>query len=166
VFRPHNVYGEYQNIGDRYRNVIGIFMNRLMQGQSMPIFGDGSQTRAFSYVGDIAPVMVDAPTVPESWGEVFNVGADRDYSVRDLAEAVARAMGTEPRIEFLEERKEVKHAYSDHSKVKRVFGERAETSLDQGLAAMAEWARSVGPRASQPFENIEVTRNLPPAWLR
>ena len=48
IFRPHNVYGEHQNIGDRYRNVIGIFMNQIMQGEPMTIFGDGSQTRAFS----------------------------------------------------------------------------------------------------------------------
>src|SRR5216110_342358 len=48
VFRPHNVYGENQNIGDKYRNVIGIFMNQIMQGRKLTIFGDGSQTRAFS----------------------------------------------------------------------------------------------------------------------
>src|SRR5687767_2844675 len=55
IFRPHNVYGENQNIGDRYRNVIGIFMNQIMQGQEMTIFGDGSQTRAFSHIDDLAP---------------------------------------------------------------------------------------------------------------
>ncbi len=54
IFRPHNVYGEFQNIGDRYRNVIGIFMNQIMQGQPLTVFGDGTQTRAFSYVGPVA----------------------------------------------------------------------------------------------------------------
>ena len=48
IFRPHNVYGERQNIGDRYRNVIGIFMNQIMRGEPMTIFGDGRQTRAFT----------------------------------------------------------------------------------------------------------------------
>src|SRR5262249_27124532 len=52
IFRPHNVYGEHQNIGDRYRNVIGIFMNQIMRGQPLTIFGDGSQTRAFTYIDD------------------------------------------------------------------------------------------------------------------
>ena len=61
IFRPHNVYGERQNIGDRYRNVIGIFMNQIMQGQPMTIFGDGDQTRAFSYIGDVAPDHRPAP---------------------------------------------------------------------------------------------------------
>jgi UDP-glucose 4-epimerase len=164
VFRPHNVYGEYQNIGDRYRNVIGIFMNRLMQGGSMPIFGDGTQTRAFSYVGDIAPAIARSVNVPEAYGEVFNIGADQEYSVNELATVVAEAMGVEPRIEYLEARKEVQHAYSDHSKAHRIFGNARQTSLREGIQRMAEWAKQVGPRASQPFENIEITRNLPPAW--
>jgi UDP-glucose 4-epimerase len=164
IFRPHNVYGEYQNIGDRYRNVIGIFMNRLMQGGSMPIFGDGKQTRAFSYVGDIVPAIARSVNVPGAYGEVFNIGADQEYSVNELAAVVAEAMQVEPRIEYLEARKEVQHAYSDHSKALRVFGNDQQTSLGEGIRRMAAWAQRVGPRASQPFENIEITRNLPPAW--
>lgn len=164
VFRPHNVYGEFQNIGDRYRNVIGIFMNRLMQGRTMPVFGDGTQTRAFSYVGDIAPIIARSVHVPEAYGEVFNVGADREYCVLELARLVAEAFGVEPMIEHLDARKEVLHAFSDHSKAQRVFGTHPETSLRDGLGRMAEWAREAGPRASQPFGDIEVTRNLPPAW--
>jgi UDP-glucose 4-epimerase len=164
VFRPHNVYGEFQNIGDRYRNVIGIFMNRLMQGQPMPVFGDGTQTRAFSYVGDIAPVIARAVHVPDAYGEVFNIGADRGYSVLELARMVAEAFGEETRIEHLEPRKEVIHAFSDHSKVRQVFGSHPETALREGLRAMAEWAREAGPRVSQTFGNIEVERDLPTAW--
>ena len=64
IFRPHNVYGPRQNIGDRYRNVVGIFMNQILQDQPMTIFGDGTQTRAFSYVDDVAPVMAGAIDVP------------------------------------------------------------------------------------------------------
>src|SRR5580700_7399155 len=74
VFRPHNVYGELQNIGDRYRNVIGIFMNQIMQGQPMTIFGDGKQTRAFSYIDDVAPVIAVSVARPESYNQIFNVG--------------------------------------------------------------------------------------------
>ena len=64
IFRPHNVYGERQNIADRYRNVIGIFMNQVLQGQPMTVFGDGLQTRAFSHVDDVAPLIARAPLVP------------------------------------------------------------------------------------------------------
>ena len=71
IFRPHNVYGEYQNLGDRYRNVVGIFMNQLMQGNPLTIFGDGSQTRAFTYVGDIAPIIANCVDHKECYGEIF-----------------------------------------------------------------------------------------------
>ena len=164
IFRPHNVYGEYQNIGDRYRNVIGIFMNRIMRGEPMPIFGDGTQSRAFSYVGDIVPTIARAVTESAAHGETFNIGADRSYSINELASAVAAAMGIEPRVEHLEARREVLHASSDHAKLVRVFGAQPHTSLQDGLGRMAEWARSVGARQSAPFGCIEVERNLPPAW--
>lgn len=93
IFRPHNVYGEFQNIGDRYRNVIGIFMNQILQSQPMTVFGDGSQTRAFSYIDDVAPVIAASIERSQSHNEIFNVGADKPYSVNELAGVVARAMG-------------------------------------------------------------------------
>src|SRR4029453_5383052 len=89
IFRPHNVFGPRQNIGDRYRNVIGIFMNQILQGQPMTIFGDGTQTRAFSYIADVAPLMAEAIETAGARNEVFNIGADRPYSLNDLAGAVA-----------------------------------------------------------------------------
>ncbi len=93
IFRPHNVYGEYQNLGDPYRNVIGIFMNQIMQGKPMTIFGDGHQQRAFSYVGDIIPMIADGPWIEQAHNEIFNVGADQPYTVNELAREVALAMG-------------------------------------------------------------------------
>lgn len=164
IFRPHNVYGEHQNIGDRYRNVIGIFMNQLMQGQPMTVFGDGSQTRAFSYISDVAPVIARSVRVPEAYNQVFNVGADTPYSVNYLAEVVAKEMGAAPQINHLPARNEVQHAFSDHSKVARVFGFIPPVPLEEGVKRMAGWARQVGARASKPFGNIEIARNLPPSW--
>jgi UDP-glucose 4-epimerase len=164
IFRPHNVYGERQNIGDRYRNVIGIFMNQIMRGEPMTIFGDGHQTRAFTYAGDIAPVIADAPCVPAAHGQVFNVGADTPYEVGALARHVAVAMGVDPDIRYLDARNEVVHAYSAHDKVRAYFDCPPETALDAGLARMAAWARQVGARQSQPFGQIEVRRGLPASW--
>ncbi len=165
IFRPHNVYGERQNIGDKYRNVVGIFMNQILQGKPMTIFGDGSQTRAFSYIGDVAPIMAEAIEVPAARGEVFNVGADQACSVKRLAESVARAMGVKPDIAYVSARNEVFHAYSSHEKVRRVFGERPLVGLDEGLGAMAAWVRRHGARTSKQFEGIEIAKNFPQAWL-
>ena len=167
IFRPHNVYGEFQNIGDKYRNAIGIFMNQVLQGRPMTIFGDGEQQRAFSYVGDIVGPIVRSAWMPEAQQRVFNIGANVPHSVNALAAAVARAMGVpEHPVEHLAERLEVKIAYSDHTAAESVFGKSAETSLDEGLARMAAWVRQVGARTTPFFENIEVERNLPPSWRR
>ena len=122
VFRPHNVYGTRQNIGDKYRNVIGIFMNQVMQGLPCSIFGDGKQTRAFSHISDVAPVIARSVSVPEAFNQVFNVGADVAFTVLDLAEAVQQAMGRRTGIQFQPARNEVQHAFSDHSKAQRILG--------------------------------------------
>jgi len=165
IFRPHNVYGERQNIGDKYRNVVGIFMNQILQGKPMTIFGDGMQTRAFSYIGDVAPIIAKAVDVPAVYNQVFNVGADQPYSVNELAICVAQAMGVEPNIIHLPARNEVLNAYSSHEKVRRTFGEHDLVNLEDGLRCMADWVKAHGARSSQKFKEIEVTKNFPTAWL-
>lgn len=165
IFRPHNVYGEFQNIGDRYRNVIGIFMNQIMQGQPMTIFGDGKQTRAFSYIDDVAPVIAASIERSESYNQVFNVGADKPYTVNELANVVAKAMGATAQVRHLEARNEVVHAYSAHDKVRKHFGDLIKNvSLEEGVGRMAVWARKAGARQGKPFEGIEIPKNLPPSW--
>lgn len=165
IFRPHNVYGERQNIGDKYRNVVGIFMNQILQGKPMTIFGDGNQTRAFSHIADVAPIIAGSIEAPEAYNQIFNIGADRPYSVNELAECVARAMGVEPDMVHMPARNEVIDAYSSHEKVARVFGERKTQTLEEGLQEMANWVKEHGARTSQKFENIEVMKNFPVAWL-
>jgi UDP-glucose 4-epimerase len=165
VFRPHNVYGPRQNIGDRYRNVVGIFMNQILQGQPMTIFGDGTQTRAFTYVDDVAPVIAAAIDEPRAWNDVFNVGADEPCTLNELAERVAAAMGVEPRIRYLPARHEVQHAHSNHDKLRRVFGARRSTPLADGLREMAAWVRQQGARSSPAFGAIEVRKKLPAVWM-
>ncbi|HET8935512.1 MAG TPA: NAD-dependent epimerase/dehydratase family protein [Polyangiales bacterium] len=164
VFRPHNVYGELQNIADRYRNVIGIFMNQVMREQPMTIFGDGLQTRAFSHVDDVAPIIARAPSVASAYNQVFNVGADQPYSVLELAQQVARAFDVPARVEHLAARNEVVHAFSDHNKVAQHFGTRTQVSLEQGIARMASWVKAHGARNPVVFKDIEIRKNLPPSW--
>ncbi len=165
IFRPHNVYGEYQNLGDKYRNVVGIFMNQLMQSLPLTIFGDGSQTRAFSYIGDVAPYIAKCVDVPASYNQVFNIGADKEFTVNELATTVSEVMGLTSDIRYLDARNEVQHAYADHEKAHRAFNITSNYSLNDGLAKMAEWAKTAGSRKSQKFDNIEITEKLPKIWL-
>lgn len=164
IFRPHNVYGERQNIGDRYRNVIGIFMNCLLQGKPLPIFGDGEQTRAFSHISDVAPLIAEAAGLPAAQNEVFNVGADQAYTVNELGRAVCRAFGVAFCPQYLAARAEIKHAYSTHDKVARVFRRPAGVALEEGIGRMAAWVKKAGARQSRAFRGIEIEKNLPPSW--
>jgi UDP-glucose 4-epimerase len=164
IFRPHNVYGPRQNVADRYRNVIGIFMNQILQGRRMTIFGDGSQTRAFSYIDDVAPVIADCIDVPGAWNQVFNIGADQPYTLTELAREVARAMEVEPAVQHLPARLEAVHAHSSHRKIREILGDRPQTSLQDGLREMASWVRRQGPRETPRFDAIEIAKNLPAVW--
>jgi len=164
VFRPHNVYGENQNIGDKYRNVIGIFMNQIMQDLPLTIFGDGNQTRAFSYIDDVAIPIARSVGIPEAYNQVFNIGADKPYTVNELVKVVGKCFGVEPKVRHLNARNEVMHAYSDHSKAHRVFNYNSGLTLDQGIERMAAWAKKVGARQSKEFGNIEIREKLPDGW--
>ena len=164
VFRPHNVYGQNQNIGDRYRNVVGIFMNQLLKGEPMTIFGDGMQQRAFTHIDDVAPIIAKSVNISAARNETFNVGADVPYTVNDLAKSVAEAMGKECRIKYLDPRNEVKIAFSDHSKAARLLGARNQVALPAGIRAMAAWVKQHGSRESSVFEDIEIAKGMPKSW--
>lgn len=146
IFRPHNVYGSGQNIADRYRNVIGIFMRQIMAGEPMTIFGDGLQTRAFSHISEVAPQIALAPFNPKAKNQIYNVGADIPYTLKELAVAVKTAMDVpDHELKHLDPRNEVLHAYSDHKKLKCDFGIKPEAAvpLKEGLKEMVNWVRTV-----------------------
>jgi UDP-glucose 4-epimerase len=164
IFRPHNVYGEGQNVADRYRNVIGIFMNQVLHGEPMTIFGNGLQTRAFSHVRDVAPLIARAPLLPNAINEVFNVGADLPYTILQLADEIASALGVQCKVSHLPARQEVIHAFSDHTKVRRVFNPAEPIDLRTGIRSMVDWVKSCGPARPVTFSEIEIEKNLPPSW--
>jgi UDP-glucose 4-epimerase len=167
IFRPHNVYGERQNLADRYRNVIGIFMNHALRGEPFPIFGDGEQSRAFTYIGDVAPIVARSIDVPQAYGQAFNIGGDIACTVNQLATEVAVAMGVELRVAHLPERHEVRHAVASHDRLRRVFDAcDRPTPLSQGLERMARWARGNGAQQPSTFSAIEIEHGLPPSWAR
>jgi len=165
LFRPHNVYGERQNIGDRYRNVVGIFINQLLRGEPMTIFGDGAQVRAFTHIDDVAPIIAGFVEYDAARrNQVFNIGADQPYTVNELSRIVADAMGVDHKVAYLAPRNEVKIAFADHSKAERVFNTSQKKLLREGIQAMAEWVRLHGSRESSVFQDIEVLKKLPPSW--
>jgi UDP-glucose 4-epimerase len=164
VFRPHNVYGEHQNLGDPYRNVLGIFMNQLMNGCPLSVFGDGQQTRAFSHIDDVAPHIAQSVHVPEAYDQVINIGADQPYTINGLAQTIMKEFGKTAPIQHLPARNEVYEVYASHEKAHRLLGATPRVSLEDGVHRMAQWAKQAGARKGKPFGNIEVPNNMPPSW--
>lgn len=164
VFRPHNVYGERQNLWDKYRNVVGIFINQALQGKPCTIFGDGMQTRAFTYVGDMAPVIAQSVFNEKAYNHIFNIGAEEAYSIHDVAHAVHAITKAESNIAYIGTRHEALHMNLSHKKVADFFGHKEKHSLEDGLRRMITWAKKTAPRKAKKFKNIEIHKNLPASW--
>ncbi len=164
IFRPHNVYGERQNTADRYRNVVGIFMNQILRNEPLSIFGDGTQTRAFTHISDVAPVLADSILRSEAYDQIFNIGASRACTVNELGETVSRAMGVPFRPQYLPQRSEVTHTHASHDKAHALLGYEERVDLEKGINATVDWVKQVGVRSSKRFGAIEIERNLPPSW--
>lgn len=164
IFRPHNVYGERQNIFDPFRNVIGIFMKCLLENKPMPVFGDGSQKRAFTYINDVAFYIANCINLKDTENEVFNIGHDTPYSIIDLAHLVAKTMKVKAKIIFLPERKEVKYAFADHQKLKKVFNIKYTVPLEKGLNNMVQWLKKIKVKKISNLLTLEIPYNLPSSW--
>lgn len=164
VFRPHNVYGSRQNIGDKYRNVAGIFMNQLLKGEALTVFGDGNQRRAFTHISDVAPYIARSVEQSAALNKHVNIGSDTVCSVNELAVEIGRTMTLDPIVEHLEKREEITHAFSDHSFFTSVFHPKPPMELSAGLYEMYEWVRIHGAKESPTFEGIEIEKNLPSSW--
>ena len=164
IVRPHNVLGIYQNIWDKYRNVIGIFIRKTLNGQPILVYGDGEQTRAFSdikyYMEPFDKLLTDYD------GETFNIGADKYFSLNEVAEAVqkiGKKYGYDVPIEHGEPRHEVKHAYCDHTKAKSMLEFKDETNLEELIESVFVWAMKQPNRKVKKME-YEVTKDIYDYW--
>ena len=130
------------------------------------MFGDGSQTRGFTHVSDVAPAIAASARVPGAWDQVFHVGADRTATVLELASMVQRALGRNVGVEHLPARTEAHDAVSEHEKARKVFRLGDPLSLEEGIARMARWAEGIEVRAPRVVSSVEIARNMPPSWAR
>ena len=164
IVRPHNVLGVYQNIWDRYRNVIGIFIRKALNGQPILVYGDGEQTRAFSdikyYMEPFDKLLTDHD------GEIFNIGADKHFTLNEVAvtvQTIAANYGYHVDIEHGEPRHEVKHAYCDHTKAKSILNFEDNTNLNELIESMFVWAMNQPNRKVKDME-YEVTKDIYDYW--
>jgi len=164
VFRPHNVYGEHQNLADPHRNVVGIFIRQALQGKPLTLFGDGRQTRAFSHVDDVAPHIARSVLNPRARGRVFNIGAGRPVQIRELAKLIEENLGRKIRRKHLPARQEVQHAYASHRLAEKLLGAKPKIPIGEGLERMVRWAKQTRIPAPKKFQGLELKQGLPDIW--
>jgi len=164
IIRPHNVFGARQSIKDIYRNVIGIFMNRIMRKEYLYIYGDGQQKRQFSYIQDSLPAFLSC--IDKADNDVVNIGGINTYTVEEVAFAIIKAMGydTWPIYYTPERYKEVKFAYCNPQKSIDLLGYKENYTVEQGIQTMATWAKLIGP---QEWSNEKLSipnERIPETW--
>ena len=165
IIRPHNVYGPRQNIADPYRNVLGIWINSIMRDKQPYIYGDGEQTRAFSYIEDITPAIANAGFFEKAKSNAINVGSDEVITINKACRVVLKSMNSDIKPVYLEERPcEVKHAHCTIGKSEKLLGYKTEHKLKDGLEKMIKWCKGLGPQEPTYRVPIEVNKNVPKVW--
>lgn len=166
IIRPHNVVGVYQNIWDRYRNVIGIWVRKAIANEPITIYGDGTQRRAFSDVKFCMDPFEKIMHNPRTNGEIYNIGADQDYSINEVADIfqkVAKQFGLKTSVMYHEERDEVKVAHCLHTKAKLHLGFDDKTNLEETIYELFEWALEQPQRSVKNLE-YEIQKNIYSYW--
>ena len=163
IIRPHNVYGRNQNIWDRYRNVLGIWMYQYKHDMPFTIFGDGSQRRAFSCIDDCLEPLWKAGTDPRASKQIINIGSWKYYSIKDASEVLKRVIG-DGTIKYQESRHEVKEALPSHEKSILLLDYEDKTSLEDGLLDMWNWAKDQPDRPQKSWDNYELEKGIYGFW--
>ena len=170
IIRPHNVYGIKQNIWDKYRNVLGIWMFQHLNKQPITIFGDGNQTRAFSYIDDSLEPLWNAAIRPEASKEIINLGGIEEYSILDasvtLKNVIGKDTGKRPETVFMEARHEVKHSIPTYQKSVDILGFEHKTDLEAGLTEMWKWAKQQPMRDRFVWPSYELEKGIYSFWKK
>lgn len=164
IVRPHNFYGRNQNIWDKYRNVLGIWMYQIINDQSPTIFGDGLQARAFSYVDDSVEPFWMASQNDACIGEIINLGGITEHTIKDACGVLINVTGTKLSPVYLEPRHETKYAWSTWDKSVELLGFKHEVDLEEGLSRMWDWARKQPNRRRFVWPKYELDKGIYEYW--
>jgi len=163
IIRPHNVYGVKQNIWDKYRNVLGIWMYQHMNGEDITIFGDGEQKRAFSYIDNCLEPFWKAAVDERASKQVINVGGIKECTINEAADTLIKVMGSGKKV-YLEPRHEVKYAYPTYEKSQMLLDYKEDIDLKEGLTNMWKWAQKQPKRKRFFWNEYELDKGIYSYW--
>ena len=165
ILKPHNIYGKKQNIWDPYRNVLGIWMYKILNNQDITIYGDGNQERAFSYIDDILPCIWNAALSVKARNEIVNLGGMHHITLNEAADIMMEVTGCPVNsIVHLEPRHEVKYAWSSYEKSVDVLNYVENTTFKDGLRKMWEWVKLQPQRDVRYWDEYELEKNVYSYW--
>ena len=166
IVRPHNFYGQNQNIWDKYRNVLGIWMYQIINDMQPTIFGDGEQVRAFSYVDDSLIPFWNASQKDECIGEIINLGGIKEHTINEACNTLIKVTGTKLKPLYLEERHEAKHAWSTWDKSVDLLDFQHKIDLEEGLTKMWKWALTQPNRERFVWSKYELEKGIYEFWKK
>lgn len=165
IIRPHNVYGVNQNIWDKYRNVLGIWMYQHTINEPMTIFGDGTQTRAFSYIDDSLEPLWKASQDMRASKQIINLGGTVEHSINEANEILREVVGGGS-VKYFEGRHEVKHSVPTWQRSVDVLDFKHKTDLKEGLTKMWEWVQKQPIRERFVWPFYELDKGIYSFWKK
>ena len=165
IIRPHNVYGIKQNIWDKYRNVLGIWMCQYMNGEPMSIFGDGEQKRAFSFIDDTLEPLWKSGIQENCSKQIINLGGMKFYTINEANKILRNVIGN-GRMIYKEARHEVKNAHPTWQKSVELLEYEDVTSLYDGLKQMWRWAQKQPNNTRKFWESYEIEKGIYEFWKK
>ena len=163
IIRPHNVYGKNQNIWDKYRNVLGIWMYQALNNMDYTIFGDGLQTRSFSYIDDSLLPLWKAAVDQRASKQIINLGGIEQHSIKEANEILRTIIGY-GEVTHLEQRHEVKHSIPKYQKSVDLLDFQHKTNLTEGLTEMWDWAKKQPMRERFVWNEYELDKGIYSFW--
>ena len=165
IIRPHNVYGVKQNVWDKYRNVLGIWMYQHTINEPMTIFGDGTQTRAFSYIDDSLEPLWKASQDDRASKQIINLGGVKEFSINEANEILREVIGG-GEVKYFEGRHEVKHSIPTWQKSIDLLDFEHKTDLKEGLTKMWEWVQTQPVRERFVWSDYELDKGIYSFWKK
>ena len=161
---PHNIIGPRQKYDDPFRNVVSIMINRMMQGKAPIIYGDGNQTRCFSYIEDCLSCLILKKKKKNLNKQTINIGPDEEFvTINKIAEICSNITGVnlEP-IHKKDRPKEVKHATCSANKARDLLNYKTTVTLQEGIQQTFNYIKERGTRPFDYNINIEIDNELTP----
>ena len=165
---PHNIVGPRQRYDDPFRNVMSIMINRNLQGKPAIIYGDGTQTRCFSYIDDCVFCLERLALDPNIVSEIVNIGPDEGaVTINQLVQTIADHTGFTDFPEYFPERpREVKDAICSSDKARALLGYETTTDLDTAVKHTVEYIKERGPKPFDYTFPLEIVNELTPKTWR